>query len=251
MSSPSLESDARTTADPACLCDVDLSQYPVTPLLYPPASVMYSGLAGDLCMKEFDKITWEGWAGWLCAITDEAAKRKVSALVATLEEFRTLEAAEKRFSGDTRSALRKSYLSLLGGGYNTTQAAGILNTTPEALFELIVNQGGGAGLQALGVDGVILLEFMLQDGSLSLTEMATELSTKRSLVKAHADRMGITPPLGKKGKSMSPDVTACMQKCIAEGLSLRKVVAKVLEETGVKVSETHVARHRATAQAKP
>lgn len=229
-------------ADPACLCDVDLTQYPVTPLRYPPASVMYSRLAGEMCMGEFDKITWEGWAGWLCAITDEAARIKVSALVSIVAECKA-ETENGRFSGDTRSVLRRAYPTLLAAGYDTEHCANILATTPQALYELLC--ANGKKLVALGLDGFLLLEFMLKDGSLSTAEMMKECETSRAVVVAHAQRMNVTPPLGTKGKSQQPHVRACMEKCIADGLSLRKTVAKVLEETGVKVSEMHVSRHKA------
>lgn len=235
-------------ADPTCLCDVDLTRISVTPLVYPPSAVLYSRLAADLCIKEFDKITWEGWAGWLCAITDEAAKRKVGALVSVLAEFRAEEADEARFSGDQRSVVRKAFPTLLAAGYDTEQCASILNTTPQALFDvltLLTPHAAPKGLRKLGLDGFLLLEFLLKNGELSTAEMMKECETTRQVVVAHAARMSITPPPGVKGKAQRPDVTACMDKCIAEGLSLRKVVAKVLEETGVKVSMQHVMRRKA------
>lgn len=218
-----------------CLCDVDLARYPVTPLEYPPGEVLYSRLAADLCIKEFDKITWEGWAGWLCTITDEAAKAKVSALVSVLAEYKDQEGAAPSYSGDQRSFLQKAYPTLLAAGYDTEHCANILNTTTQTLFNLISPRG-------LDVESLAVLEFMLQDGSLSITEMTKELGAPRYVVQAHADRMGVTPPLGAKNKAQQPHVIACILKWNAEGLSSRKVVEKVLEETGVKVSPQHVLR---------
>jgi hypothetical protein len=229
-------------SDPDCLCDVDLTRYPVTPISYPLGAVLYSRLAADLCESEFDKITFEGWAGWLCAITDEAARVKVDGLVKVLAEFREAEQQGATYGGDQRTFHQKAYATLLSSGYNTTQAAQILATVPEELYKLLGRPGKPTGIALLGLDDFLILEAMIQDGSLSVAEMAKELGASPSVVRAHAIRMNAAPPPGVKGKAQLPEVTDCINKHNDEGMSCRRVVAKVLEETGVKVSTTYVLR---------
>ena len=220
-------------ADPACLCDVQINS--VTPIAYGPGSVLYGRLAADLCKGE---ITFEGWAGWLCAITDEAARVKVNALCEILAEAR-LASSTNQFGGDNRPYLQRAYYTLLAAGYGTEKCAELLGTTPETLFELIARQA----TQKIGLEGLYLLEFMLQDASLSATAIAKELGCGRDVVTSHADRMNVQLPLGPKAAAMQPHVVASMNKWTAEGLSSRQVVGKVLEETGVKVSSFTVLRH--------
>ncbi len=219
--------------DPLCLCDVVIDK--PTPLNFLPKDLAHTGLAMDLCKKEHDKVTFEDWAAWLFTVADEAKRINAAELADIIAEAREQRFAPAIAGGDTRTGIQKAYPQLLARGFNTYLCADILGVYPEELV-------AGLNLRALDFKGFMQLERLLQEGELSTAEIQKELGADYHTVANHAARMNITPPPGKKGLAQSPAVRACIEAGLAEGLAQRKVVAKVLNETGVRISQTHVMR---------